>query len=100
MAKKPAVVHFKNINLWSFIISLICISLLVVTAFLPILNIFGVHPLKVLLVVTLMNLCLGAIGFAGIRDWKTMLRSIITLVITLGLSIILSYVIFVGSLLT
>lgn len=100
MAIKPAVVNFENINLWSFIISVICICLLVVTTFLPIHNIFGVHPLKVLLVVTLMDLCLGAIGFAGIRNWKAMLRSAITLITTLGLLIILSYVILVGSLLT
>lgn len=92
---------FEKINVWSFILSLFCILFLYLTQFsLHIANsIFGIHPLKIVLVTSILSLLLGSIGFAGVKDWKSLLRSILTIIITTGLSAFLVYVIFFGSLL-
>ena len=93
----------KKINFWSFILALICILLFFLSflsSFLGEFYIFGIHPLKILLGITFINLVIGAIGFTGVHDRKSMLRSIATLIITFGLSLFLAFVIFSGSLLS
>lgn len=92
----------RKINFWSFILSLICIILFFLASLSSIVNnsILGIHPLKVVLFITLITLVFGGIGFTGIHDWKSMLRSIATLIITIGLAVFLSFVIFFGSLLS
>jgi hypothetical protein len=95
----------KKINFWSFILSLICIYLAYLASFSrtvgPFVNsVLGIYPLKIVLCITFITLILGAIGFTGVHDWKSMLRSVATLVITFGLSAFLSFVIFFGSLLS
>ncbi|NYF26470.1 hypothetical protein [Sporosarcina sp. JAI121] len=92
----------KKINLWSFILSIICILLFFIFSFSgPIdYSIMGTHPLNLVLYITLITFVLGLLGFSGVQDWKGMTRSITTVIITLGLSAFLAVVIFFGSLLS
>lgn len=92
---------YNKINFWSFIISLVCILLFYLSSFSDRIgnSIFGIHSLKIILFIAVMNLVLVAIGFIGVQGWKSMLRSIITLIITFGMVVFLTFVLFVGSLL-
>ncbi len=91
----------KTINVWSFIFSFICLVLyLIISPGTIVTNVIGVHRLGIVLIITTITFVFGMIGFSGVHDWKSMIRSIITIVITLGLSIFLSFVIFFGSLLS
>lgn len=60
----------KKINILSFFLSLICLLL-----FLFFQNIFGnallgIHPLNIILTLTLFTFLIGVFGFSGIQDWK------------------------------
>ncbi|CAM5222838.1 hypothetical protein UACE39S_06318 [Ureibacillus acetophenoni] len=90
----------KKINSWAFIFSIICIFLFMFdNSWGPIVSsILGVHSLNLLLYFTIIIFFLGLIGFAGVEDGKVMARSIATVVLTLGLSVFLTVVIFFGML--
>ncbi|PUB13938.1 hypothetical protein C8K15_10689 [Paenisporosarcina sp. OV554] len=94
-----------NINRSSFILSLFCIPLFFISIssenFISIFtkNI-GIHPLNIVLAVTLISFLLGVIGLKDVRDWKSMARSVFTIVFTICASGILIFIIFFGSLLT
>ena len=92
----------KKINLWSFILSIVCILLFFIVSLSgPIdYSIMGKHPLNLVLYITLITFVLGILGFSGIQDWKGMTRSITTVIITLGLSAFMAIVLFFGSLLS
>ncbi|WML44538.1 hypothetical protein [Neobacillus sp. PS3-40] len=92
----------KKMNIWSFISSIICILLFVMVSFSGPIDYFimGIHPLNLVLYITLITLFLGILGFSGIRDWKAMARSVTTIIITLGLSAFLAFIIFLGNLLS
>ena len=92
----------RKYNLWSFILSIICILLFFIVSLSgPIdYSIMGTHPLKLVLYITLTVFILGILGFSDIQDWKGLLRSITTVIITLGLSVFLAIVVFFGSLLS
>lgn len=92
----------KKINIWSFILSIICIFLFFIVSFSgPIdYSIMGTHPLNLVLYITLLTFVLGILGFSGIQNWKGMARSITTIILTMGLSAFLTFVIFFGKLLS
>ncbi|WNF38779.1 hypothetical protein RJD24_10300 [Bacillaceae bacterium IKA-2] len=92
----------KKINIWSFILSIICILLFFIVSFSgPIdYSIMGYHPLNLVLYITLITFVLGVLGFSGIQDWKGMARSVTTIILTLGLSVFLTFVVFFGNLLS
>lgn len=92
----------KKINLWSFILSIICILLFFIVSFSGPIDyaVIGVHPLNLVFYSTLSTFVLGIVGFSGIQDWLGMMRSITTVIITLGLSAFLAFVLFFGSLLS
>ncbi|MCT2535359.1 hypothetical protein NC661_19410 [Aquibacillus koreensis] len=92
----------KKVNIGSFISSIFCILLFVIVSFFgPIdYSIMGVHPFNLVLAVTLLTLVLGVLGFAGMQDWKGLARSITTIILTLGLSVFLTFIIFFGNLLS
>ncbi|KHF40510.1 hypothetical protein [Halalkalibacter okhensis] len=92
----------KKINIWSFILSIICILLFFIVSFSgPIdYSIMGNHPLNLVLYITLITFVLGVLGFSGIQDWKGMARSLTTIILTLGLSVFLTFVVFFGNLLS
>lgn len=91
----------KIINLWSFIFAFICVLLFFFVSISGHADyaIFGLQPLNMVLYLTMMTLFLGVIGFAGVEDWKGMLRSLSTIIISGGLTALLTIIIFFGSLL-
>ncbi|WP_071395096.1 hypothetical protein [Bacillus tuaregi] len=91
----------KKANLGSFIFSIICILLFLIVSFSNGIDhsFTGLHPLNMVIYFTLATLVFGVIGFSGVQDWKGVIRSIATVIITLGLSAFLMVIIFFGSLL-
>ncbi|MFE7065091.1 hypothetical protein ACFVAD_23575 [Sutcliffiella sp. NPDC057660] len=91
----------EKINRWSFIFSIICLVLFLTFIFSGWFtnSILGIHPLTIILFVSLFTFLFGVYGFSGVRDGKGMARSISTVVIALGLSAFLGFVLMFGSLL-
>ncbi|CAI8830390.1 hypothetical protein COM13_24175 [Bacillus pseudomycoides] len=91
-----------NINLWSFICSLICIGLFRLYFEIPseIFKFFTdslhIHPLFILLVLTVGTFFAGMIGFSKVNNWVAMLRSIVTVLLTFSLSVFLTLTLIVG----
>ncbi|WP_411954833.1 hypothetical protein ACKXGF_03190 [Alkalibacillus sp. S2W] len=87
-------------NFWSFIFSIICIFLFLTAAFSGWISdsVAGIHPLTIVLWITLSTFLLGIFGLSGIRNLKGLSRSVFTVVITLSLSIFLGVVLLTGSL--
>lgn len=92
----------KKINIWSFIFSIICILLFFIVSFSGSIDysIMGTHPLNLVLYITLITFVLGVLGFSGIQNWVGMARSVTTIILTLGLSVVIIFVIFIGNLLS
>jgi hypothetical protein len=90
----------RKLNYWSFFLSIIWVLLFfVVSSTGP--NdyiIFGAYPHVLLLGATLLTLFIGVIGLSGMKDWKGMARSLLTILLTLGLSAFLAFIIFFGRL--
>jgi len=94
-----------NINLWSFILSLVCIPVFfIATSSANFISGFtktiGTHPLNIVLGFTLIVFVLGVIGLKDEREWKATARSIFTIIFTIGFSGVLIVIIFFGSLLS
>lgn len=95
-----------NINLWSFIISFICIGLFLLYLEIGsiassetkmfIMNSLPIHPLSFLLVLTMIIFFVGIKGFSKVDNWIAMLRSIVTVLLTLSLSVFLTLILIVG----
>lgn len=90
----------QKFNIWSFVLSIICVVLFWIVSFSGIFNnsVMGTHPLNLVLYITLITLVLGVLGFGGIQDWKGMARSVTTVTLTLGLTALLAFVLFIESL--
>ncbi|QAS54841.1 hypothetical protein [Halobacillus litoralis] len=91
----------EKINFWSFIFSIICVVLFLTVSFSGWFtnSIFGIHPLTIVLFVTLFTFLFGMLGFSGVRSCKGMARSVSTVVVTLILSAYLGFALLFGSLL-
>lgn len=89
-----------KLNIWSFIFSIISVLLFFLYSICgPIdYSLWVIHPLQLLLYFTWTIFMFGLLGFAGVENGKGMARSVITIILTLGLSIILAIIIFVGRL--
>jgi hypothetical protein len=92
----------QKVNVWSFIFSIICILLFTEAAFSGSIDysIIGLDPFDFLLYLALAAFVLAVLGFGGIQNWKGLARSIASLVITVGLSGVLAYIVFIGKLLS
>lgn len=90
----------RQFNYWSFILSTIWVVVfLIISSTGPIHHtIFGTHPHVLLLFASLLTSFIGLIGFSGMKDWKSMARSLSTIFLTLGLSAFLAFIIFFGKL--
>jgi len=94
-----------TINSFSFILALICIPLfLIVTSSAnfksDFTEIVGTHPLNIILGIALIAFVLGVVGLKDIREWRSMARSVFTIIFTLCFSGVLIFIIFIGSLLS
>ncbi|KRD87785.1 hypothetical protein ASE51_26620 [Bacillus sp. Root147] len=81
----------KAINLWSFVFSLLCVCLTFITF---------VHPslLSLNFYVAIVIFLVGIIGFFGIHNWKSAVRSVLTIILSTVLIIMTGWIIFVGNL--
>jgi len=81
----------KAINLWSFVFSLLCVCLTFIT--------FD-HPslLSLNFYVAIVVFLVGIIGFFGVHNWKSALRSVLTIILSAVLIIVTGLIIFVGNL--
>ena len=89
-----------NINVWSFIVSLFCILLLFIATFYVNVTIFGIHPLNIILTITIITFVLGLIGLKDVNNWKALARSVVTICLTISFSVLLLYIIIMGNLLS
>lgn len=92
-----------KVNVGSFIGALLCIPLFLFTIFTPaIFKLFqmtGTHPLHIVFGVTLIVFFLGLIGLKDVSEWKSMTRSMASLILTGLLMVVISFIVIVGSLL-
>ena len=85
-----------KINLWSFILALICIGLFFISIsseemveFLT--NFIHRHPLYIVLIMSIITCILGFIGLYEAVNWKLLLRSFFTIVVTLVISVFIVF---------
>ncbi|WP_433750469.1 hypothetical protein [Falsibacillus pallidus] len=91
----------KSMNIISFILSILCVCLFILISFsghLIEVRLINIHPLTGLLIFTVLTLICGMVGLAGIKNLASLLRSVVTLFITLGISVFLLLVLLIGSL--
>lgn len=91
-----------KINLWAFIFSFICVALFFISVSSRnivnfITNLLHVHPLNIVLCISFIIFLFGLIGFPASTNWMLLLRSIITTVITLCLSLFILYILVIGN---
>jgi hypothetical protein len=92
-----------KLNLYSFILALVCLGLFLITSFTNIFDFvlsFGVHPVVIILGFTIFSFIIGLIGFIGVKDWKSAFRSITTTILSLGLTTVLVFMILIGQLMS
>ncbi|MFC5602050.1 hypothetical protein [Sporosarcina koreensis] len=92
-----------NLNVWSFIAALLCFPLLLFTIFTPsIFKLFqmtGTHPLNIVFGMTVIVFFLSLIGLKDVSEWKSMTRSMVSLILTGLLMVLIGFIITVGGLL-
>lgn len=89
-------------NFWSFIASLICVALFAMAIFSKqffhfVTNLIHIHPLYIVLTISIITFIFGLIGFAGAINKKLLLRSIFTSVISFVLSAITIFILMMAS---
>ena len=63
-------------------------------------NIAGIHPLTIVLSITLITFVLGVLGLKDVNNWKALARSIVTICLTISFSVLLLFIIIMGNLLS
>lgn len=94
-----------KINLWAFILSFVCIALFFITISSQAIvdfttNWLNIHPLNIVLGICIVNCVLGFIGLSEATNWKKLLRGFSTIIITLGLSGLIIFTLFMGFMLS
>lgn len=92
-----------KLNLFSFILSLICILLFFLTIssssiINSMINLLHVHPLYIILLFCIVTLIIGLIGLSEATTRILLLRSILTLIITVILTVIIVYILVLANL--
>jgi hypothetical protein len=94
-----------TLNLWSFVLSLFCFALFLSSVSSSIIVEFvshtlHIHPLHIVLGLTLVTLIICVIGFSGINSWKSALRSAVSILLTIGMSVMIPFILALGNLFT
>ena len=92
----------KKINFWSFIFSFVCVALFFISVSSTItmnfvINLVHTHPLNIVLALSLVTFFFGIVGLSGVSDPKTLIKSIITIIITFALSVMVAFIVFAGN---
>lgn len=85
-----------RLNLYSFLLCIGCTLLFMIayiTNFLHSIQFTVIQPLYITLALSIVILYLGVIGLFSVKNWKTGLRSMLTIVISLGISALQLYMI-------
>jgi hypothetical protein len=86
----------KKLNLWSFLLAVVCL-LVFLYSFYSSLFLFNVWsaapPPFIILCLTVLAFIMGLIGFKGIAGKLSVFRSLFTMIISIGLSIILALIV-------
>ncbi|MBM7602435.1 hypothetical protein JOC75_000405 [Metabacillus crassostreae] len=90
----------RKINFWSFIMSIVSKVLFLIITLSSAINysFLGTGFINLILYMTLINFVLAVVGFGGIQDWKGLARSVATIILTVGLTAFLFFIIFIGNL--
>jgi len=80
----------RTINFWSFIFTLLCVGFFFIDFYYSAL-------LNINLCVAIILFFVGIIGFFGINNWASALRSILAVVISAGLILVTGFIIFIGN---
>ncbi|MFC7747525.1 hypothetical protein [Lentibacillus kimchii] len=90
----------EKLNLWTFVSSIICIILFLLVSFSGWFgtSVMGVHPLAPILIITLLTFLFSVFGLSGIKDLKGLARGTSTILLTISLSVLLSYILLIGKL--
>lgn len=81
----------KAINLWSFVFSLLCVCLTFISFDYPSL-------LSLSFYIAIVVFFVGIVGFFGVHNWKSALRSVVTIIVSTILIVFTGLIIFVGNL--
>ncbi len=86
-----------KVNLWSFIFSVLCIALFIITVASSkmvesVTNLLHIDPLYIVLGMSIVTCLLGFVGFYEATNWRLFLRSILTIIITFGLSALVIFI--------
>ncbi|ATP40346.1 hypothetical protein CSE16_09960 [Solibacillus sp. R5-41] len=81
----------KKINVLSFVLSIVCLIFFLIAAYWKgfsnfVIEITGTDVLNIICFISWITLFFGIIGMTSIRDGKPLLRGVITILITVGLS--------------
>lgn len=89
-------------NRWSFYLLCFYVAIMLLMASKNVRDLlaasFGIHPLEILFYGNLVILLCSIIGFYGLKDWKSALRSIFTVGLSLVITVFLIYILYVGNL--
>ena len=93
----------KNIHPWAFLLSTFCVGLFfIATTSETLLNIsqkyFHIHPLTIVLILTISCFFLNLIGMKEIKNLYSLVKSFIGIILTLVLSFVIFVILFVGNL--
>lgn len=92
----------KHLNFYSFFLCLMSLSLFFLTKFLGVFRYIriGIHPLFLVLILSMAAFILGVFGSFRVREWKSGLLCVVSLIISFCLSVLLLSIIFIGRLLS
>ncbi|SFC84299.1 hypothetical protein SAMN04488168_110107 [Bacillus sp. 491mf] len=89
------------LNFWSFVFSLFCVLMFYIFSFTPLhkvfLNLTGINPIYMTFYLTLFAFLISVMGLGGIKNRKSTLRSTLAILISVGLLMILTFIIFIGT---
>ena len=93
-----------KVNSFSFFFALSCWVIFLLSAFNQsfsefLTNLFTINCLAIVLVLTVVSLILNTIGFGGMNNWMSGIRSMVTVILNMSLLAVLVFVITVGHLL-
>jgi hypothetical protein len=92
----------KHLNFYSFFLSFAGLILFYLTRFTGIFKYIrmGIHPLILVFILTMVGFILGVFGFLSIRDWKSYLLGLLSLIISFSLLVLILSILFMGKLLS
>jgi hypothetical protein len=92
----------KHLNFYSFFLCFVGLILFYLTRFTGIFKYIrmGVQPLILIFILSTISFVLGFFGILSIRDWKSYLLGLLSLIISFSLSVLILSILLIGKLLS